>query len=631
MDPYNIINRLRKYPSVGKGFVEDASEYIDKFASEIGKYIPDVTAYMAAISDLTATSNTLQVGLQNLSTLQEKQNANYLAGVKSATFLIEREKELAKTFGITANKSAILSAKYSDMAKELKISTDLMNKYRVSLNKILPGMSENILRTGDFGKSLIKANDLLQRHIGLTDEQTNSLTLAAAATGTDLETSVINSGKFAAAFEAATGEVGVFSDVMKSVANTSLDLRVEYSRFPGSLELATLKARRMGMSMDDINKSATSLLDIESSVGKELEYQLISGKRLVDAQGNSLTNKLREAKLANDAVGQANAMTEILTSQSDILEHGNYLQKQALADAMGLSVEQLQGANAQMKLQDQIYAKMKEQGKLTVNGKEIKSAVDLTMDDMKGVFDEISKTMTDKEKADAMANLQASQSQLTEAEKTADYLKQIVDDGIRIKTGGGAIEKILQESTVNLASSLANFTKATEYLRQPPEAFGKNQLISQMGTGMVDEFVAYAKAKIGSIKFFGIDVTGGAGEVFKTGMENIYGEAVTPNETLTGGATGGAVKDAFMMHDGIIKFDDRDKFTMIASPYGAMHESVADKITGKSGGSGLDANTIAKAIQTAIQAGLSNVSWAVNLDPMAVDKAIKFNSGRLNS
>jgi hypothetical protein len=92
------------------------------------------------------------------------------------------------------------------------------------------------------------------------------------------------------------------------------------------------------------------------------------------------------------------------------------------------------------------------------------------------------------------------------------------------------------------------------------------------------------------------------------------------------------VSDAFMMHDGIIRFDDRDKFTMIASPYGAMHERVADKITGGGyGGSGLDANTIAKAIQQAITAGLSNVSWAVNLDPMAVDKAIKFSSGRLNS
>jgi hypothetical protein len=623
MDPYNIINRLRKYPAVGKGFLEDASEYIDKFASKIGKYIPDVTDYMAAINDLTATANTLQVGLQNLSTLQEKQNANYLAGVKSATFLIEREKELAKTFGITANKSAILSATYSDMAKELKISTDLMNKYRVSLNKILPGMTENILRTGGFGKSLIRTNDLLQRHIGLTDEQTNSLTLAAAATGTDLETSVINSGKFAKAFEDATGEVGVFSDVMKSVANTSLDLRVEYSKFPGSLELATLKARRLGMSMEDIDQASKSLLDIESSIGKELEYQLISGKRLVDASGNSLTNKLREAKLANDAVGQANAMTEILTSQSEILEHGNYLQKQALADAVGLSVEQLQGANAQMKLQDQIYAKMKEQNKLTVNGKEIKSAVDLTMDDMKGVFDEISKTMTDKEKADAMANLQASQSQLTEAEKTTDYLKQIVDDGIRIKTGGGKIEEILRDSTVNLASSLENFTKATEYLRQPPEAFGKNQLMSEMLTGMVGEINNYIKAKIGSLEFADIDIGGKALKIVNQAIEKTYGEAVTPNETVKG-------EDAFMMHDGIIKFDDRDKFTMIASPYGAMHDSVADKIVGGNSNS-LDANTIAKAIQTAIQAGLSNVSWAVNLDPMAVDKAIKFNSGRLNS
>lgn len=620
MNTTDIINRLRKYPSIGMGFLDEASDYIDSFASKIGKYVPDVRAYLAAISDLTSTSNTLQVGLQNLSILQEKQNANYLEGVKSATFLLEREKQLAKTFGITAKASAILSREYSTMSAELKISDELMSKYRTSINKILPGMSANLAKTGEYGKSLIRANDILQQHIGLTDEQTNSLTLAAAATGTDLETSLNNTAALAKQFEDITGETGVFKDVMAAVANTSIELRSEYARFPGSLEVATLKARRLGMSMADIDKSATSLLDIESSVGKELEYQLISGKRLVDASGKSLTNKLREAKLSGNATDAANAMTEILTSQSDIIEHGNYLQKQALADAMGLTAEQLVGANAQMKLQDQIYEKMKAAGKL--GG--IKSAVELTTADIEKGLKDFASTMTDEEKTKASEQLKQTQSLITPAEKTADYLKQIVDSGIRLQTGTG-LDKILTDSTVNLASSLSNFTKATEYLRQPPEAYGKNQLISQMATGMVDEFTAYAKSKIGSITFLGIDAVQKAADTLNSAIDKVYGTAVKGEIPAT------TQQDAFMMHDGIIKFDNRDKFTMIASPYGAMHENVADKITGANNVNGLDANAIAKAIQSAIQAGLSNVSWAVNLDPMAVDKAIKFNSGRLNS
>jgi hypothetical protein len=544
-------------------------------------------------------------------------NAKFLEGVKSATFLLERERDLAKAFGMTAKSSALLSAEYSKMSAELGISDELMSKYRTSINKILPGMSANLKKTGDYGKSLIRTNDLLQQHIGLTDEQTNSLTLSAAAAGTDLESSVNRTAALAKSMGDDTGETDTFQAILEGVANTSLTLRSDYSRFPGSLEVATLKARRLGMSMADIDASATSLLDIESSVGKELEYQLISGKRIVDAQGNSLTNKLREAKLSGNATDQANVMTEILTSQSDIIEHGNYLQKQALADAMGLTTEQLVGANAQMKLQDQIYQKMKDAGKLG----SIKSAVELTTADIEKGLKDFGETMSDKEKDAAFANLKVTQSLITPAQQQVDLLKQIVDKGIRVITSRGDLSKILDDTIKGIPSSRGNFEEGTKYLQQPPGVFGKSQTISGMALGFINEIEKYVAAKISSpivtplISAASIVVKGIITQAHGT---KVAGEVVEP-------------KDAFMMHDGIIKFDDRDKFTMIASPYGAMHESVADKITGGNGGSSLDANVIAKAIQQAIHAGLSNVSWAVNLDPMAVDKAIKFNSGRLNS
>lgn len=626
MNSSDIINRLRKHPSVGMSFLDDAAGYVDSFASKIGKYVPDVRAYLAAISDLTSTSNTLQVGLQNLSILQEKQNANYLEGIKGATFLLEREKQLAKAFGMTAKASALLSREYSTMSSELGISDELMTKYRLSVNKILPGMSSNLKKTGEYGKSLFRTNDLLQQHIGLTDDQTNSLTLAAAATGTDLETSVNRTAELAEQMKKITGETDTFQTMIEGVANTSLTLRMEYSKFPGSLEVATLKARRLGMSMADIDASATSLLDIETSVGKELEYQLISGKRLVDNQGKSLTNKLREAKFSGNPLKQAEAMAEILESQQETLEGNNFLAKKALADALGLTTEQLAGAQAQKKLQEQIYQKMKDANDFkTADGTVIKSSLELTTDDLAAGLEKFGKSMSDIEKANATTELKTTQSLITPAEKTADYLKKIVDDGIRLQTGTG-FEKILTDSLVNLPSALKNFTQGTKYLQQPAADFGKNQLISQMGQGMVDEFTAYARSKIGSVTIFGIDLIQKAHTKLNTTIEKLYGSAVK------GEIPSKSAKDAVTMHDGIIKFDDRDKFTMIASPYGAMHENVADKITG--GGNyknGLDANAIAKAIQSAIQAGLSNVAWSVNLDPMAVDKAIKFNSGRLNS
>jgi len=628
MNTYDdIINKLRRYPSIGMaepGIFDEDGEF-QKALDNLAGYVPNVKALALAIRDLTDESNNLSSGLESLSILQAGMNTEFLNGVKSATFLLEREKDLAKSFGITAKASALLSAQYSTTAEKLGISNELMSKYRLSINKILPGMSTNILKSGAYGESLIRTNDLLQQHIGLTDEQTNALTLAAAATGTDLETSVINTQKFAKAYEDATGEAGVFKDLMEGVANTSIELRSEYSRFPGSLEVATLKARRLGMSMADIDKSATSLLDIESSVGKELEYQLISGKRLVDAQGNSLTNKLREAKISGNAEEQANAMTEILTTQSDIIEKGNYLQKQALAEAMGMTTEQLVGANANMKLQEQIYQKMKDANKLKgADGRVIKSSFELTTDDLKAGIEKFGESMSDVEKEAAIKELKKTESLITPAQQQVDLLRQIADKGIRVITSRGDLSKILDDTIKGISSSRDNFEKGTKYLQQPPAAFGKSQTISGMATGMVEEVSKYAKAVSGS-PILTPAITA-AKLVVQTAISTAHGTKVEGEVPVA------EVKDdAFMMHDGIIKFDDRDKFTMIASPYGAMHESVADKITGGKGGSSLDANVIAKAIQQGIHAGLSNVSWAVNLDPMAVDKAIKFNSGRLNS
>lgn len=625
MNTYDIINRLHRYPSVGMpgdGIFDSGA--FQRALDNIEGYVPNVKALAQSIRDLTTEGNNLSAGLESLSILQASMNAEFLKGVKSATFLLEREKDLAKAFGITAKSSALLSAKYSETAKNIGISNELMSKYRLSINKILPGMSENILKTGAYGESLIRTNDLLQQHIGLTDDQTNSLTLAAAATGTDLETSVHNTAKLAAAMQSVTGETDTFKVMMEGVANTSLELRSEYSKFPGSLEVATLKARRLGMSMADIDSSAKHLLNIEESVGKELEYQLISGKRLVNAQGESLTNKLREAKLSGNPLKQAEAMTEILESQSDIIEHGNYLQKQALADAMGLTTEQLAGANAQKKLQEQIYQKMKDAQQLVgADGREIKSAVELTTEDIEKGMKDFAGSMNEQERKDAAEQFKQTQSLITPAQKQVDLLQQIVDKGIKVITDRGDYAGKLDEMVSKLGSSRDNMERGTEYLRQPAAAFGKSQTISGMATGMVDEIKKYADAITGSPIVTPLITA--ASMVVKGVITQAHGTKVQGEVPAT------TEKDAFMMHDGIIKFDDRDKFTMIASPYGAMHESVTDKLTGGGGGSGLDANTIGKAIQSAIQAGLSNVSWVVNLDPMAVDKAIKFNSGRLNS
>jgi len=612
MNPHDIIKQLRKYPAVGMGVEDEFNKILKAIASAAsaaGIAIPNVIEYGNAVSELMAPINELQNGLDSLIITQRNYNSEFLKTVKSSTLLLEREKELAKSLGMTAKSTALLSREYYTMTKNLNISKKSLDSYMIQLNKIAPGMLKNLAATGKYGEKLLETNDFLREHIGLSEEQTNNMVLASAAAGTDLETSVVNAGNLATAFGKLTGDTEAFADMMKAISDVSLDLRMEYSSYPGSLELAALKARSLGLTIDDINNASTSMLDIESSIGKEMQYQLVSGKRLVDASGNSLLNKMREAKMSGNILDQTNALNEILETQQSTLEGTNYYAKQALADVTGLTVAQLQAANAQKKLQEQIYEKMDVTRKA-----QFKSAMEIPMEDLQL---EVQKLSGD-EKAKAIETLKQQKSLQTPADRTAAALEKMLQDGIYLrvdKKGDFAAE--LTKSAEATKKSTDTFIKSMEsFQKMDAEEYGKRQLIAQAATGYITVTKAYITTQPGG----------------KAGLDALEkATAMLPSLTnLTGQkATGIGADDAFMMHDGVIKFDNRDKFTMIASPYGAMHDSVADKITGGNS-KGIDTNALAKAIQTAIQAGLSNVSWAVNLDPMAVDKAIKFKSGRLN-
>jgi hypothetical protein len=99
------------------------------------------------------------------------------------------------------------------------------------------------------------------------------------------------------------------------MASLSADTEMQFGRMPGQLELAVIKAKQLGINMKQLTTTGDNLLNIESSIGQEMEYQLLSGRRLVDNQGNSLTNRYREAMITGKANDMAMTMNEILEKE----------------------------------------------------------------------------------------------------------------------------------------------------------------------------------------------------------------------------------------------------------------------------------------------------------------------------
>ena len=104
-------------------------------------------------------------------------------------------------------------------------------------------------------------------------------------------------------------------------------------------------AKKMNIEMSTLTEQADNLLDFETSIGSEMEASMLIGKQLN-------FNKARELALSGDLVGAAQDVVSQIGGQAE-LEQMNVIQRRALADSIGVSVEELSRlAGGKMTLED---------------------------------------------------------------------------------------------------------------------------------------------------------------------------------------------------------------------------------------------------------------------------------------
>ena len=96
---------------------------------------------------------------------------------------------------------------------------------------------------------------------------------------------------------------------------------------------AASAARKIGLELIKVNSIADGLMDFESSIGAELEAQLLTGK-------NINLSKARELALNNDLEGVAKELEKNGASAAEYAKM-NRIQQQALAKALGVSRQEL--------------------------------------------------------------------------------------------------------------------------------------------------------------------------------------------------------------------------------------------------------------------------------------------------
>ena len=433
--------------------------------------------------------------LLNFNTINTKRNAGQAASitqqtilntqigdtVKKMTFLEEREKNLIKTFQVGTATLMHRTQMYGNVQTALRATSEDMAKYRGIFEetstfggKQLAELAATIDKMPDFTNmsaeqiaeakakrftSMTKYKQYLEsetaamqwidKNTTLSSEQTEALKLYSAGQDKTLSRTVTNITALVKAYDKVEDPVKLQNSILLDIANTSADVRAQYSKMPMGLEKAVLKARQLGVSMDQVHKIGEGLLDIESSVGKELEYQLLSGQRLVK-NGKSLTNAYREATLMGDADKSIDALNDILDSQKNVLDGTNMYAKKALADQMGISTKELQMMHEKKKLQD-----------------DIKKNTGIEVD-----FDK----MGEKEKADLKIQLEKTDSELaktmveiadkerameTPADTAVRLLTEIMERGLLIRTKEGKYDETETEKQRKAA-----YADSFDYMRK---------------------------------------------------------------------------------------------------------------------------------------------------------------------
>ena len=296
----------------------DKAEEINREFEDSGKTIADVGK---------KTAGNAEVALLNLKGL----TGAALDGISSTEFIFSTILNQALSLNKAQTEFRTLSGQsvenFKGVNSELVTATDQVKNIN-ALSKEL-GVNVNAAFSPE---TLINAAGLAN-NLDVSERSAANLALRAevfggefrdAAKSAELATEQINSsGKGAV----------LFGDVLESAGNASDALALSLDASGKSLFVATAEARKLGLTLDQVDSIAESLLNFESSIAAELEAELFTGRELN-------LERARFFALTNDVAG----LTEEIASNQDVLNafaSENRLAQNAIAKSLGLSRDEL--------------------------------------------------------------------------------------------------------------------------------------------------------------------------------------------------------------------------------------------------------------------------------------------------
>lgn len=257
-------------------------------------------------------------------------------GVETANFRVGR------SLNISAGAAEQMRTQFDGIAAasgNIVVNSTRMLQSQIDISKQL-GTNKQL--SADILVNDVKLRDIL----GLEAESRQQIAEASIVTGrnaTKLTQGIIGT---VGAFNKLVGTSFKFNDIVGEASKLTGVLGLTFAKFPEKITKAVLATKTLGFELKQLDGTADSFLDFESSISKEMEAQVLTGKEL------NLT-AAREAALNNDYATLSQEITKNVGSTAEYLNM-NRIQQEAIAQSVGMTRDGL----ADVLKKQTLYAKL---------------------------------------------------------------------------------------------------------------------------------------------------------------------------------------------------------------------------------------------------------------------------------
>ena len=286
---------------IGGELAEGPIQNLTKPISGLLEKIPLVGGLLGGVVDLMATF------------MDYSMNANSQFG------------KLGRELGLSADESQRLANNFSNYAN----STNDVFVNSKKLYEAQIGLSKQLGTTAILSNEILSTNIRLKDVLGLEEDIQANIAQTSVITGKESANIVGNVIAQVNNLKKAGLATQDYKAVLKEVSNLGGYLGLSFAKYPEKLTKAVLQTKAMGLELKQLDAIADSFLDYESSITKEMEAQILTGKEIN-------LNKAREAFLNNDLVTAAEEITKQVGNTEEFLGM-NRIAAESLASTFGMT------------------------------------------------------------------------------------------------------------------------------------------------------------------------------------------------------------------------------------------------------------------------------------------------------